>query len=59
MTKQTKVKKEKKQKCYTDDRFMYCFCGKCKAKGYDLPKDFRKIIKLEVTYSVGKKQHGK
>ncbi len=28
-------------KCFQDEDFLYCFCGKCEPKDYDLPKDFQ------------------
>ena len=37
-------RKVKKPKCFKDERFMYCFCGKCKQGDYALPSDFKKSI---------------
>lgn len=34
----------KKPKCFKDDNFLYCFCGKCKPDDYPLPKDFSNLV---------------
>lgn len=36
----------KKPKCFRDDRFMYCYCGKCEPDSYELPSDFKKLLAL-------------
>lgn len=38
-------KKIKKPKCFKDDRFIYCYCGKCKPENYPMPKDLLNYIK--------------
>lgn len=29
-------------KCFQDNNFMYCWCGKCKQENYKLPTDLHK-----------------
>jgi hypothetical protein len=35
-------------KCFQDENFMYCWCGKCKQKDYELPEDFKKLFTTKV-----------
>lgn len=35
-----------KPKCYKDDKFLVCYCGKCEAESYPLPNDFKRIMKI-------------
>ena len=39
LTKRTKI-----PKCFKDDNFMYCWCGKCVPDEYELPQDMRVAI---------------
>lgn len=39
--------KPKRPDCYSDENFMYCWCGKCKQKDYELPADFQKILAIK------------
>lgn len=34
----------KTPKCFSDGEFLYCWCGKCKQKDYELPKDFNEMV---------------
>lgn len=43
-----KRKKLEVPKCYSDDEFMYCWCGKCEPKNYELPKDFQRLLATKV-----------
>lgn len=43
-----KMKKLKVPECSYDNRFIYCYCGKCKPKDCELPKDFQKLLIIKV-----------
>lgn len=42
-------------KCFSDENFLYCWCGKCKQEGYPLPEDF-KMVELMVKYLTNEKE---
>jgi hypothetical protein len=33
-------------KCFSDENFMYCWCGKCVPKDYKLPDNLSKILAI-------------
>lgn len=35
--------------CFSDNKFMYCYCGKCKPKYFELPSDFQRILAINIT----------
>ena len=35
-------------KCFEDDLYLYCFCGKCVPKDQELPDDLGKLAVIEI-----------
>jgi len=42
------LNKPKVPDCYEDGEFLYCWCGKCKPKDYELPEDFKKLLTMRI-----------
>lgn len=40
------MKKPKVPACSEDRKFIYCYCGKCKPKSYDLPTDLMRVLRI-------------
>lgn len=39
--------KVKRPDCFITQEFMFCFCGKCKQKDFELPEDFQRILAIK------------
>ena len=38
--------KPKVPNCFEDENFLYCWCGKCKPKDFELPSDFKRLLAI-------------
>lgn len=34
--------------CFDTSEFICCYCGKCKQKDYELPKDLQKLMAIDI-----------
>jgi len=40
--------------CYEENGLLVCYCGKCEAESYPLPKDFGSLMaNTRITYPLG------
>ena len=46
----------KAPECFSDENFMYCWCGKCVPKDYELPKDVSRILAIRVAEDYRKRK---